>query len=155
MSHWTRRGSHLEATTYGCGSKPMGPHFGVGAPPVSILVGIGMFTGYGLLTHGHMSRELLDPNNVNASQSTHGRLGQLTQGVTYSCAPRASWKPRRSQVQRESREGKHSGDHPKLKKEASSKSSAEASNANSPGSVDSTVPRLQTLTLAFPPLGEI
>ena len=31
----------------GCGSKPMGSHFGVGAPPIlePILVGIGMFTG--------------------------------------------------------------------------------------------------------------
>ena len=40
---------------YGCGSKPMGFHFRVGAPPIlePILVGIGMFTG-GILTHGHM-----------------------------------------------------------------------------------------------------
>ena len=32
---------------YGCGSKPKGSHFGVGAPPILelILVGIGMFTG--------------------------------------------------------------------------------------------------------------
>ena len=32
---------------YGSGSKPMGSHFGVGAPPIlePILVGIGMFTG--------------------------------------------------------------------------------------------------------------
>ena len=32
---------------HGCGSKPMGSHFGVGAPPIlePILVGIGMFTG--------------------------------------------------------------------------------------------------------------
>ena len=31
----------------GCGSKPMGSHFWVGAPPIlePILVGIGMFTG--------------------------------------------------------------------------------------------------------------
>ena len=35
------------ATPFGCGSKPMGYHFGVGAPPIfePILVGIGMFTG--------------------------------------------------------------------------------------------------------------
>ena len=40
----------------GRGSKPIGSHFGVGAPPilVGILVGIWMFTGrYGILTHGH------------------------------------------------------------------------------------------------------
>ena len=32
---------------HGCGSKPMGSHFGVGAPPIlePIVVGIGMFTG--------------------------------------------------------------------------------------------------------------
>ena len=32
--------------TLGCGSKPMGSHFGAGAPPIlgCILVGIGMFT---------------------------------------------------------------------------------------------------------------
>ena len=32
---------------YGCGSKPMGSHFGVGAPPIlePIFLGIGMFTG--------------------------------------------------------------------------------------------------------------
>ena len=39
-------------------SKPMGSHFGVGAPPIlePILVGIGMFAGgYEILTHGHMS----------------------------------------------------------------------------------------------------
>ena len=38
-------------------SKPMGSHFGVGAPPIlePIFVGIGMFTGgYGILTHGHL-----------------------------------------------------------------------------------------------------
>ena len=31
---------------YGCGSKPMGSHFGAGAPPIlePILMGIGMFT---------------------------------------------------------------------------------------------------------------
>ena len=42
----------------GCGSKPMGSHFGVGAPPIlePILVGIEMFTGgTGLLTHGQVS----------------------------------------------------------------------------------------------------
>ena len=35
---------------FGCGSKPMGSHFGVGAPPIlePTLVGIGMFT------HGHL-----------------------------------------------------------------------------------------------------
>ena len=42
----------------GCGSKPMGSHFGVGAPPtlVGILVGIGMFTGgtIWILTHGQI-----------------------------------------------------------------------------------------------------
>ena len=33
----------------GCGSKPMVPFWGVGAPPISepILVGIGMFTTFG------------------------------------------------------------------------------------------------------------
>ena len=42
--------------TYGCGSKPMGSHFGVGAPPIRVY-----FSGdwdvhrrYGILTHGHV-----------------------------------------------------------------------------------------------------
>ena len=41
------RGEEGTAQTYGCGSKPMGSHFGVGSLPilVGILVGIGMFTG--------------------------------------------------------------------------------------------------------------
>ena len=40
-------------------SKPCWNHFGVGAPPIlePISVGIGMFTGgYGILTHGQISR---------------------------------------------------------------------------------------------------
>ena len=34
------------ALSYGCGSKPTGSHFGVGAPPIlePVFVGIGMFT---------------------------------------------------------------------------------------------------------------
>ena len=44
-------------------SKPMGSHFGVGAPPIlePILVGIGMFAGgteFWILTHGHISSTL-------------------------------------------------------------------------------------------------
>ena len=42
-----------------CGSKPMGSHFGVGAPPIlePIFVGIGMCTGGAswILTHGRVS----------------------------------------------------------------------------------------------------
>ena len=49
--------AELYTESCGCGSKPMGSHFGVGAPPilVPILVGIGMFTGVTifLLIHGH------------------------------------------------------------------------------------------------------
>ena len=44
--------------TNGCGSKPIGSHFEVGAPPIlePILVGIGMFTKnkIWLLTHGQI-----------------------------------------------------------------------------------------------------
>ena len=44
---------------HGHGSKPMGSHFGLGAPPIlePILVGIGMFTGgtIWVLTYGHIS----------------------------------------------------------------------------------------------------
>ena len=43
---------------FGCGSKSMGSHFGVGAPLIlePILVGIGMLTGstIRILTHGHL-----------------------------------------------------------------------------------------------------
>ena len=36
-----------KAEPCGCGSKPLGAHFGVGAPPIlePVLVGVGMFTG--------------------------------------------------------------------------------------------------------------
>ena len=44
FSPWPREDWDVQC---GCGSKPMGSHFGVGAPPIlePILVGIGMFTG--------------------------------------------------------------------------------------------------------------
>ena len=38
------------------GSKPIGSHFGVGAPPI-LVYGVGMFTGgtIWILSHGHVS----------------------------------------------------------------------------------------------------
>ena len=46
---------HTHTHTHGCGSKPMESHFVVGAPPIlePILVGIGIYSGYGILTPGH------------------------------------------------------------------------------------------------------
>ena len=48
----------------GCGSKPMGSHFGVGAPPILLYFsGLGPVWGYGLwiLTHAQISpRDLRD-----------------------------------------------------------------------------------------------
>ena len=42
---------------YGCGSTPMGSHFGVGAPPILVNVsGEHVHRRYGLLTHAHMTR---------------------------------------------------------------------------------------------------
>ena len=41
-----------------------GSHFGVGAPILEpILVGIGMFTGYGLLTHDHIDSMGIEKGN--------------------------------------------------------------------------------------------
>ena len=39
----------------GCGSKPMGSHFGVGAPPILVYFSgdWDVHWGYGILTHGH------------------------------------------------------------------------------------------------------
>ena len=47
---------HTIALTYGCGSKPMGSHFGVGAPPILVYFSgdWDVHWGYGILTHGHM-----------------------------------------------------------------------------------------------------
>ena len=40
-----------------CGSKPMGSHFGVGAPPIFVYLSgdWDVHWGYGILTHGHIS----------------------------------------------------------------------------------------------------
>ena len=42
--------------TFGCGSKPMGSHFGVGAPPILVYFSgeWDIHWGYGFLTHGHL-----------------------------------------------------------------------------------------------------
>ena len=54
------RGSGSVQDIFGCGSTPMGSHFGVGAPPILVhFSGDGdVHWGYGILTHGHLGFRL-------------------------------------------------------------------------------------------------
>ena len=49
-----QEGGRVGFMSCGCGSKPMGSHFGVGAPPILVYFGGDWDVHWGTLTRGHM-----------------------------------------------------------------------------------------------------